>query len=378
MGESMIDLEKFDVYLVGGFVRDRLLGRDCHDHDFVVVGATPQDLKDCGFQQVGADFPVFLNENGDEFALARTERKVGVGYNGFEVAYDPSVTLEDDLLRRDLTINAMARKVISWKPNGHAKLDDIIIDPFGGQEDLRTRTLRHVSEAFAEDPLRVLRIARFRTIDDKFEVAEETMELISNIVKSGELNNLTKERVWKEYVKIFLSEHPIRFYTFLRWNFDMRDIIFPGWTKPIWTKLDDGLDLEEQMALTFVNTDPEDFVKLCEKVDIPKYVTRLTSKLHKFWHNIGYDKTGEDWFDLLQDLNLFVDEKAFNGILKCLVTSLNVQVGFALKLAKAHGMAKMVKFNNLSDEEKINIKGKAIGARLREIKKQIFIDEFAA
>jgi tRNA nucleotidyltransferase (CCA-adding enzyme) len=177
-------------YLVGGAVRDRLLGRAVSERDFVVVGATPDDLLSRGFQQVGKDFPVFLHpQTKDEYALARTERKTAPGYHGFAVHADPEITLEEDLQRRDLTINALAED-----PSG------VLIDPYGGLADLQARVLRHVSPAFAEDPVRILRLARFaaRFDDLGFRVAPETMDLMRGMVAAGEVDALVPERVWQE------------------------------------------------------------------------------------------------------------------------------------------------------------------------------------
>lgn len=177
-------------FLVGGAVRDQLLGREVLERDYVVVGATPEQMLAQGFTPVGSDFPVFLHpQTKDEYALARTERKSGVGYGGFTFYTSPDLTLEDDLIRRDLTINAMALAE-----------DGKIIDPYGGQADLHNRLLRHVSPAFIEDPLRVLRVARFaaRYASLGFTVAAETLNLMRELVKQGELNHLTPERIWKE------------------------------------------------------------------------------------------------------------------------------------------------------------------------------------
>jgi len=185
-------------YLVGGAVRDTILGLEPKDKDYVIVGATPEDVENLiaqGFQRVGADFPVFLHpETGDEYALARIERKVGAGYNGFEAFTSPDLTIEDDLRRRDLTINAMAMDLETNE----------LVDPFGGQQDLNDGVLRHVSEAFAEDPLRVLRVARFKARYG-FKLAKETYNLMHQLVESGELDHLTRERVWVEIEKL-LSE----------------------------------------------------------------------------------------------------------------------------------------------------------------------------
>ena len=179
------------IYLVGGAIRDELLGLPVKEKDWVVVGSTPDEMKAKGFKQVGKDFPVFIHpKTGEEYALARTERKSGHGYTGFEFDTNPNVTLEEDLERRDLTINAIAQD-----ENG------ILIDPFNGQEDIKNKKLRHVSDAFSEDPLRVLRIARFKTNLDNFEIVSETMDKLKEIVESGELEYLTPERKWLEFYK---------------------------------------------------------------------------------------------------------------------------------------------------------------------------------
>jgi len=206
------------VYLVGGAVRDHLLGHPYHEKDYVVVGATPEQLLAEGFQPVGKDFPVFLHpETKDEYALARTERKSGYGYHGFEFYTDINVTLEEDLIRRDLTINAMA-------------MDDSgkIYDPYGGQKDLADRVLRHVSEAFVEDPLRVLRIARFaaRYQHQGFSIAEETLVLMKQLAESGELNALTPERVWKETTRALMEQDADVYFKVLR-SCDALKVLFP-------------------------------------------------------------------------------------------------------------------------------------------------------
>jgi tRNA nucleotidyltransferase (CCA-adding enzyme) len=196
------------IYLVGGAVRDALLNHPTSEHDWVVVGASPQEMLDRGYQQVGKDFPVFLHpETKDEYALARTERKWGHGYTGFAVHCDPSVTLEQDLLRRDLTVNAMART-----HSGE------IIDPYGGQRDLEAKILRHVSDAFVEDPLRVLRTARFaaRYAQRGFTVAAETLDLMANIVSQDELAHLPAERVWVEFERALGEPNPEVFVQVLR------------------------------------------------------------------------------------------------------------------------------------------------------------------
>ena len=197
------------IYLVGGAVRDRLLKRPIKDKDFVVVGATVAEMIDAGFQQVGADFPVFLHPTShEEYALARTERKQGEGYKGFSVHASPDVSLEDDLQRRDLTINAMAIEVTSL--NDDTPINGDVIDYYGGLADIKSKTLRHVSSAFSEDPLRVLRTARFysRYYDLGFAIADETLILMSQLVASGELTHLSSERIWQESSRATMQLSP--------------------------------------------------------------------------------------------------------------------------------------------------------------------------
>jgi tRNA nucleotidyltransferase (CCA-adding enzyme) len=193
-------------YLVGGAVRDKLLGYPHHEHDWVVVGATPEQMLADGFKPVGKDFPVFLHpQTNEEYALARTERKTGRGYHGFNFYCDPDVTLEQDLARRDLTINAMAEDETGT-----------LVDPYGGRRDLEQKILRHVSPAFAEDPLRILRVARFaaRYHHLGFRIAPETMSLMRKIVADGEVEHLVSERIWKETERAMGEPNPeIYFHT---------------------------------------------------------------------------------------------------------------------------------------------------------------------
>lgn len=197
-----------EVYLVGGAVRDQLLGKSVHERDYVVVGARPEEMLAQGFRQVGKDFPVFLHpQTGEEYALARTERKSGPGYTGFTVYAAPDVTLEDDLIRRDLTINAIAQNE-----------DGQLFDPYGGLRDLKNRKLRHVSPAFAEDPLRILRVARFaaRFAEDGFTVSDDTLALMRTISLNGELQTLAAERVWRETEKAMATTSPAIFWQVLQ------------------------------------------------------------------------------------------------------------------------------------------------------------------
>jgi len=202
-------------YLVGGAVRDRLLGLPGSDRDWVVVGASPTEMTDRGYLPVGRDFPVFLHpQTREEYALARTERKSGPGYRGFVVHADPAVTLEDDLARRDLTINAIALPAaLADMPRPDAA---DLIDPYGGLRDLQARRLRHVTEAFREDPVRILRVARFAARFSDFSVAPETMALMREMVQEGEADALVPERVWQELARGLMEDKPSRMFDVLR------------------------------------------------------------------------------------------------------------------------------------------------------------------
>ncbi|PKO26000.1 MAG: multifunctional CCA addition/repair protein [Betaproteobacteria bacterium HGW-Betaproteobacteria-8] len=194
------------IFQVGGAVRDELLGLEVKDRDYVVVGATPEQMVALGYRPVGKDFPVFLHpETQEEYALARTERKTAKGYKGFQVYASPDVTLEEDLARRDLSINAIAK-------NEHGTL----VDPYNGQADIQNRILRHVSAAFVEDPVRILRTARFAARFTEFNVAPETMQLMCHMVQDGEVDALVSERVWQELAKGLMEAKPSRMFDVLR------------------------------------------------------------------------------------------------------------------------------------------------------------------
>lgn len=229
------------VYAVGGSVRDELLGLDPTDNDWVVVGATPEEMIARGYKGVGSDFPVFLHpESQEEYALARQERKTGPGHKGFETAFSPEVTLEDDLSRRDLTINAMAKD-----PESGA-----LIDPFNGQADLRAKILRHVSEAFSEDPLRVLRLARFQA-KTQFSIAPETWALCQQICRSGALAELSFERVRVELVKMLAHPNARLGMQTLK-EMGALDSFEPGWGSRLTPSFLDALDRASQSPLPLV------------------------------------------------------------------------------------------------------------------------------
>lgn len=281
-------------YLVGGAVRDQLLNMPVKDRDWVVVGATPEQLLQLGYQQVGKDFPVFLHpDTHEEYALARTERKSGSGYTGFTCYAAPDVTLEDDLQRRDLTINAIA-----YSTEGE------YVDPYHGKDDIHAKLLRHVSEAFAEDPLRVLRVARFaaRFAPLGFNVAPETMSLMQTMTQSGELNALTAERVWKETEKALESKAPQVYFEILRRCgalkvlFPEIDVLFGVPAPEKWhPEIDTGI--HTMMALTIASQLTDDiavrFGALCH--DLGKGITPP----EKWPHHHGHGPAGVPLVDTL-------------------------------------------------------------------------------
>ena len=253
------------IYQVGGAVRDQLLGRPVVERDWVVVGGDPKTLIAQGYQPVGKDFPVFLHpQTKEEYALARTERKTGQGYTGFACYAGSEVTLEQDLLRRDLSVNAMA-------------MDDAgyLIDPYGGQDDLAQRVLRHVSPAFVEDPLRVLRVARFAATlaDYSFTIADETIRLMKTIVASGELVTLTPERVWKEWQKALKSTAPQRFFQVLQ-ACNATEVLFPKLplTPVTLTALEWSASLQNDPVINFAVLlhDYPDILTLSERYRVPR------------------------------------------------------------------------------------------------------------
>jgi tRNA nucleotidyltransferase (CCA-adding enzyme) len=260
------------IFAVGGVVRDQLLGLPSADADYVVVGSTPEEMVKLGFTPVGSDFPVFLHpKTKEEYALARTERKTGKGYKGFSFHADPKVTLEEDLARRDLTINAMAQEVDS---KGHRF--GPIIDPYGGQADLSNRTFRHVSTAFVEDPLRILRVARFAARFSEFEVHSETVVLLRQMVEDGELKDLVVERVWQEISRGLMEQHPSRMLAVLR-QVNALGELFPK-------------DFSEKEA--FEKTSTEIDLAASAKFDLPLRFAALMG-------HVDYE-LAKDWYDKMR------------------------------------------------------------------------------
>lgn len=249
------------IYTVGGAVRDRLLGLPAGDRDYVVVGGSPEAMLAAGFTPVGKDFPVFLHpQTHEEYALARTERKTGHGYHGFSVHAAPEVTLEEDLARRDLTINAMAEDA-----------DGQVIDPHGGQRDLSARILRHVGPAFAEDPVRILRLARFAARFPQFSVAPETQVLMRQMVRAGEVKHLVAERVWQELSRGLMAEEPERMFAELEASGASADLYPP--IPVIAGRLNAAaradLPLAARVAVWLAECSPNEVGAIAEKLRLP-------------------------------------------------------------------------------------------------------------
>lgn len=288
------------VYLVGGAVRDELLGLPARERDYVVVGATPEEMVRQGFKPVGKDFPVFLHPaTHEEYALARTERKSGRGYRGFTVYASPEVTLEEDLKRRDLTINAMARAD-----------DGTLIDPFGGKKDLEAGVLRHVSEAFAEDPVRILRVARFAARFG-FAVHASTMELMKRMVDSGEADALVAERVWQEFARGLAEPHPeLMFEVMQRAGFLQK--AFPQ--IKAWPKRFSG-SLPVRFAVLAWPLEEKNVEALCERLRAPNEVRELA--LAACRNKAGLrSSTPEDLLGLLKGADAFRRPERFAELLE--------------------------------------------------------------
>ena len=269
-----------ETYLVGGAVRDELLGISNNKSvkDYVVVGSSPQEMKSLGYRQVGKNFPVFIDpDSSDEYALARIESKVGIGYSGFEFDTSKSVTLEQDLYRRDLTINAIARN-----------LEGELIDPYGGLDDIKTKTIRHVSDAFSEDPVRLLRVARFASRFDKlgFNIAPETRKLMKQMVISGEVDALVPERVFKELSLALYSDKPSIFFDVLIES-GAYHRLFPMLTSTgshISQLVDASVeDLDVKFALWLHEQKLEDISALCSHLKCPKDYQQI-AELVAEWH----------------------------------------------------------------------------------------------
>ena len=329
------------IYLVGGAVRDKLLGLPVQERDWVVVGATPQEMLQQGFRKVGRDFPVFLHpKTHEEYALARTERKVGKGYTKFICYTDPSVTLEDDLKRRDLTINAMAQT-----PEGK------IIDPYGGRKDLANHILRHVSSAFAEDPVRILRLARFAARFSNFMVHPETNKLISTMLKQGEVDALVPERVWLELERALPEQAPERFFETLN-NCKVLAKLFPQLVPhltSITTALRNIVTLSNDTVVRFATVTfaltTEQIKHFCQQYRPPKVYQELSLLVAKFKNRLAsLVLNPEDAVTLLEQIDAYRKPKRIQQLLfTC--EAYNQGTPHSAQLLQAYQLSKNVKLS---------------------------------
>ena len=333
-------------FLVGGSVRDELLGSDSidsgkarSDRDWVVTGSTPEAMENAGLKRVGKAFPVFLDpRTGDQYALARTETKTGRGHKAFEFRFDSNVELAEDLRRRDLTINAMARDS-----------EGQLIDPYGGQRDLEDRVLRHVSDAFAEDPLRLFRVARFAAMMPEFEVAPETLELLASM--RDELSNLSAERVWQEYAKAMGGLTPFRFFETLSES-DALDPWFSGLAIISLISLLRELWLRGTKALAAIAWlhDEDTSVALMRRLKAPGNVIRLVRDVARHGHEMsGYTALKpEEILVLLEKSNAFRPGKAFGRLVSSVQACSSIDLGELVELVKK---VRRVRVFNVSQDE---------------------------
>lgn len=344
------------LYLVGGAVRDQVMGIEPKDYDWVVTGATPQMMLDDGFHQVGADFPVFLSSDGEEYALARTEKRVGAGYHGFETIHTPDVTLIQDLFRRDLTINSMA-------------LDgDTIIDPFDGQQDIRDKVLRATSDAFEEDPLRVLRVGRFHarfgeewTIDQGY-----TQQAITSMVSDGRVREITPERIWKETERALMEDSPWLYLDFLCpvMGIDMTAGHRYAVVEMLKKAVKANLSAEARWVLFLIRLDVKTVRKLNDDLKVPTSFKRLYASM-LFDYTVPKTTTGEDCLDnllWLNDLHNGSHLPEVLGVLVCCLHHQDMHKVFWLWSSISQA-AKSVKASTFLEQ---GFTGKGLGDKLRE------------
>lgn len=348
------------IYLVGGAVRDKLLGLPIKEKDWVVVGATVADMLHAGFRQVGKDFPVFLHpQTGEEYALARTERKTGRGYTGFAFDASPTVTLEEDLKRRDLTINAMAQT-----PSGD------IIDPYHGQADLAKKILRHVSPAFAEDPVRILRIARFNARFG-FDIAPDTLQLMRKMVAQGEVDALVAERVWKELERALLEKHPENFFTVLE-ACTALPVLFPQITASgagliaLTQAVGISIDPHIRFAALLHTLSENEIASLCDRYRIPNDYRELAILVSKYLPHSQDAKnlTADDLLNLLLATDAFRRPNRFNDfLLACAACSTHATTDWLLA---CYDNAKNIEIKELT----ANYTGQELAQKIKEKRRQ--------
>jgi tRNA nucleotidyltransferase (CCA-adding enzyme) len=361
-----------EVYLVGGAVRDKLMGLMVKDKDWVVVGAAPNELVSLGYTQVGKDFPVFLHpQTKEEYALARTEKKAGVGYKGFKFCVDDNISLKDDLLRRDLTINAIAEDQ-----------EGNIVDPYHGKQDIKDKILRHVSCAFVEDPVRMLRLARFAARFSDFTIHKNTQNLIAQMVQSGEIDSLVAERVWAEMVKALDSDAAWVFFDVIK-NCGADKILWPDFFAENYTEILKILTTISTCphtmfaAIVAVRTKPE-ILSFANKYKIPKDALDLAlivSRNYKKCLDIGAKPSAADVLDILNLIDAWRRPERIGAFMDAVFAQSSVSYAATRNMiANSYHIAANVK---AADVMTADITGKAIGIAIAQ-KRLTLIEKFLA
>lgn len=351
------------IYLVGGAVRDELLGCPVTERDWVVVGSTPEEMRRLGYKPVGKDFPVFLHpDTREEYALARTERKIAKGYTGFEFHAEPSVTLEQDLQRRDLTINAIAKDE-----------NNQLFDPYHGQNDLRHKILRHVSKAFSEDPVRILRLARFSARFSDFSTHPDTITLMKSMVENGEVDALVPERVWKEWVRALNEKNPLRFFETLN-SCGALEKLFPEISletlgiKAFKRAIENTSEIDIRFASLFIDLNENEAKAINSRFKVPNEFKELSLLVCKFFQDYldTLKKTPEDIFIFLKKTDAIRRPERFDHFLKA------CEIGSEIMQKKSNQSEILLKslsaINSISTEElqAQNLKGADFAAALQE------------
>lgn len=342
-------------YMVGGAVRDIMLDLAPHDVDYVVVGSSPEEMLAAGFKQVGADFPVFLDDHGTEYALARTERKNGKGYVGFVTDCSANVTLEDDLMRRDLTINAMA-------------MDDEgnIIDPFNGMRDLRNRVLKHVSFAFSEDPVRVLRLARFMArFGPEWTISSSTVGVCQMMVLRGDLNDLTRERVLKEFEKALEEPYSHLFFETLEY-FGAINVLFPEFKSNLdWKTIFDCRNSTPKLKYSRLACRIEHIDDFERRLQVPNDWSMYSRMFEILTCVDSYDETE---VDTLYKMDAYRRADLFNELREDIE-----RIGVSLREFRAYDLTKQIGFDQIKDA---NLRGPEISAAIRHLRQEAWRKEY--
>ncbi len=351
------------IYLVGGAIRDTLLGREVSERDWCVVGADVESMLAQGFKPVGKDFPVFLHpDTGEEYDLARTERKTAVGYHGFTFHTDPDISIEQDLQRRDLTINAMAKLQDS----------ETIIDPYGGKNDLEQGILRHVSEAFVEDPLRVLRLARFSAVLPDFRVADETMALLKHIVTSGEVKSLVPERVWQEITKAILAFAPSQFFSVLKScgalaqlmpEIDVLDLVDGGGIESICSQFTPSTQLTIRFAAIWGQCSLDALSSIQDRVRVPSACMDLAKMLAAYGEGLLdlENLSAEDMLAVYVNLDAFRREQRYEDFL----AAVNLRFSGKIDVGRMRNGLKACQEIDVSELQARGYSGEALGKAIQ-------------